>query len=400
MCIFAPTESATLPEDQRTRAGLLFSDNMNIYTKQTLSITDQIARLKAQGLVVNDEELAAKVLGEISYFRFAAYLRPMEANKQTHQFKAGSTFENAVALYEFDNALRQLLFSAIQRIEVALRSRIIQHFSMRHGAFWFMQMPLHDSEHRFLENLNTLDREVTRSKEDFVKEHFRNYDKPEFPPAWKTLELASFGTLSKLYYNFADKKVKKQVAHSFNLPQHEVLESWMRSLAALRNHCAHHARLWNRYLNATPQLNVRLRGLWITNHQVDSNKLYAILCCIAYWLDAMQRGDGFKDQLTQLLDDYPMVDTSAMGFPADWQEEPLWKGYPNDATPQEICEIKGHEYLYNHVTLPSKAICRRCHQKWIANYKGDLLQGDGVWKEVDSFDGETRSDEELIEKWH
>ena len=73
----------------------------------------------------------------------------MEADKQTHQFKPSSTFENAVALYEFDNELRQLLFSAIQRIEVALRSKIIQHFSMQHGAFWFMQMQLHDSEHRF-----------------------------------------------------------------------------------------------------------------------------------------------------------------------------------------------------------------------------------------------------------
>ena len=95
---------------------------MNIYTKQPLSIADQIARLKAQGLVINDEELAAKTLCEISYFRFAAYLRPMEADKHTHQFKPGSTFENAVALYEFDNVLRQLLFTAIQRIEVALRS--------------------------------------------------------------------------------------------------------------------------------------------------------------------------------------------------------------------------------------------------------------------------------------
>ena len=71
---------------------------MNIYTKQPLSITDQIAKLKAQGLVVNDEELATKVLGEISYFRFAAYLRPMEANKQTHQFKPGSTRECRCAL--------------------------------------------------------------------------------------------------------------------------------------------------------------------------------------------------------------------------------------------------------------------------------------------------------------
>ena len=322
---FAPTESATLPVEQRTRAGLLFSDDMNIYTKQPLSIDDQIARLKAQGLVINDEALAVKTLGEISYFRFAAYLRPMEADKQTHQFKPGSTFENAVALYEFDNALRQLLFTAIQRIEVALRSKIIQHFSMHHGAFWFMQMSLHDSEHRFLENLGSLDREVTRSKEDFIKEHFRNYDKPEFPPAWKTLELASFGTLSKLYYNFADKKVKKQVAREFNLPQHEVLESWMRSLAALRNHCAHHARLWNRYLNATPQMNAHMRGNWITNRQIDPNKLYAVLCCIVYWLDAMNRGDEFRSRFSQLLSDYPSVDTAAMGFPQGWQQEPLWQ---------------------------------------------------------------------------
>ena len=292
-----------------------FYDDMNIYTKQPLSIADQIARLKAQGLVINDEELATKILGEVSYFRFAAYLRPMEADKQTHQFKPGSTFENAVALYEFDNALRQLLFTAIQRIEVALRSKIIQHFSMRHGTFWFMQMPLHDSEHRFLENLGALDREVSRSKEDFIKEHFRNYDKPEFPPAWKTLELASFGTLSKLSYNFADKKVKKLVAREFNLPQHEVLESWIRSLSALRNHCAHHARLWNRYLNATPQMNAHMRGNWITNRQIDPNKLYAVLCCIVYWLDAMNRGEEFRSRFSQLLAEYPSVDTAAMGFP-------------------------------------------------------------------------------------
>ena len=95
--IFAPTESATLPVDQRTRAGLLFYDMMcNIYTKQPLSIDDQIAKLRQQGLIIANEDTARKVLGEVSYFRFAAYLRPMEADKKTHKFKPGSTFENAV----------------------------------------------------------------------------------------------------------------------------------------------------------------------------------------------------------------------------------------------------------------------------------------------------------------
>ena len=297
----------------------------NIYTKQPLSIADQIAKLKSLGLIVADQTQAEKTLSEISYFRFASYLRPMEANKQTHVFKPNSTFENAVALYEFDSKLRLLLFAAIQRIEVALRAKIIQHFSINHGAFWFMQMNLHKNEHQFLDNLNSLDREVQRSKEDFIKDHFNNYDKPEFPPAWKTLELASFGTLSKLYYNFADNKVKKRIARDFNLPHHEVLESWMRSLSALRNHCAHHARLWNRYFNATPQLNINLRGKWITNHQINANKLYGIICCIAYWLDSMGKGSEFKTTFIQLTNQFPSVDVTAMGFPQDWEKEPLWK---------------------------------------------------------------------------
>ena len=319
------TESATLPGEQRTRAGLLFYTTMNTYTKQPLSISDQIVLLKSRGLTFSDEKAAESFLGQVSYFRIAAYLRPMESDKQTHQFKTGATFENAIALYEFDNDLRQLLFAAIQRIEVALRSKIIHHFSMQHGAFWFTEMSLHESEHRFLENLTSLDREVVRSKEDFIKEHFSKYDKPEFPPAWKTLELASLGTLSKLYYNFADNNVKKKIAREFNLPQHEVLESWMRSLSALRNYCAHHSRLWNRMLTSPPQLSINLRGNWIANRQVDANKLYAVLCCIVYWLDSLQYGSDFKLKFKTILNKYSSIDTSAMGFPQGWDNEPLWR---------------------------------------------------------------------------
>ena len=56
---------------------------MNIYTKQPISIDDQIAKLRSLGLIIADEDRARKTLSEVSYFRFAAYLRPMEADKQT-----------------------------------------------------------------------------------------------------------------------------------------------------------------------------------------------------------------------------------------------------------------------------------------------------------------------------
>lgn len=49
-------------------------------------------------------------------------LRPMEADKTTHQFKPNSRFEDAVALYNFDIELRDLMFKAVQRLEIALRT--------------------------------------------------------------------------------------------------------------------------------------------------------------------------------------------------------------------------------------------------------------------------------------
>ena len=52
-----------------------------LYSKQPISIADQIVRLKSLGLIIADEAKAEKTLSEVSYFRFAAYLRPMEADK-------------------------------------------------------------------------------------------------------------------------------------------------------------------------------------------------------------------------------------------------------------------------------------------------------------------------------
>ena len=96
--------------------------------------------LKGRGLAINDEQQAERILGVISYFRLANYLRPMEADKETHQNKRNSTFENVVALYRFDVELREIVFRAISHIEIALRSKMIHHFSLKHGAFWFTDM--------------------------------------------------------------------------------------------------------------------------------------------------------------------------------------------------------------------------------------------------------------------
>ena len=68
---------------------------LRLNTKQALSISEQIELLKSRDLNTADSSKAAKLLGEVSYSRFAQYLRPMDTDKTTHQFKPNSRFEEA-----------------------------------------------------------------------------------------------------------------------------------------------------------------------------------------------------------------------------------------------------------------------------------------------------------------
>lgn len=85
-----------------------------------------MAMLKNRGLLFDDEQAAVECLKIISYFRLANYWKPMESDKVNHVFKPKSKFENVVTLYNFDKELRTLIFSAIQSIEIALRTKVIQ----------------------------------------------------------------------------------------------------------------------------------------------------------------------------------------------------------------------------------------------------------------------------------
>lgn len=295
------------------------------YTKRPLDYADILSLLKSRCLVIGDENKALECLKRVSYFRLANYFHPMEKDKVNHIFKPNSQFDNAIDLYNFDRDLRMLLFSAVQSLEIGLRTKMIHHISLKYGAFWFMDASLFQNQDIFQNCLKQVKQELLRTKEDFIIDHFAKYDSPDVPPVWKTLEITSFGTLSKLFCNLSDNVLKKAIAREFFLPQHKVFESWIKSAVALRNCLAHHSRVWNRVYPIKPQIPSRLRSTWITNTTLQANKLYPQLCCLQYIQNAMCPSNGFCGQLKSLLDQHPNIDVAAMGFPANWQNEPLWE---------------------------------------------------------------------------
>lgn len=296
-----------------------------IYPKNPLDYDEQIKMLKARGLIIADEQKAINSLRVISYFRLANYLRPMEYDKENHLYKPNSYFENAIDLYFFDKELRGVIFAAVQSIEIALRSKMIHHVSMRYGAFWFMDSSLFKDRNIHEQCLSSMRQELARSREDFITDHKEKYTEPDMPPVWKTLEVTSFGILSKLFCNLKDNSVKKKIAREFNLPQHLVLESWVKCAVNIRNCLAHHARVWNRNFPIMPQLNGSFRGDWIRNTHLSMVKLYPQLCYMQYMQARIHGDDDFKQKLKGLLNNHPNVDITAMGFIDGWENEPLWR---------------------------------------------------------------------------
>lgn len=295
------------------------------YTHQAITTERQIEILRERGLLINDVEKAVETLDTISYFRLAGYWRHFEVERNTHQFKVGSRFADIIDLYYFDKRLRALLFTAIQTIEVSVRTKIIKHFAHDFGAFWFMDEKYATNEARFESNLSVIRKEVSRSHDDFITEHFRKYSEPDLPPVWKTLEVVSIGTLSKLYSNFSDATAKHAVAREFGLNHHKFLRSWLECLAVIRNCCAHHSRLLNRVFPVKPQMPERMTKTWITDFSFREQTLYPQLCYIVYWLNSISPNNTFVSDFKQLLAEHPSVNTRLMGFPRNWEQEPLWK---------------------------------------------------------------------------
>jgi len=57
------------------------------------------------------------------------------------------------------------------------------------------------------------------------------------------------------------------------------------------------------------------------------------------------------------------------------------------------CKVFGHEWRYNFSTMPNKTICANCKIKAKFDLRG--LE----WNPIDTFEGEKRTDEELIAEW-
>lgn len=304
------------------------------YTKSALSYAAQIQQLKARHLDVDDDHKALHLLQNLSYYRLSGYWYPMIKDpKHRHQFKPDSNFSNAFKLYCFDRELKRLIMSDVEKVEIAVRAKMIYIMAMNHGAFWYTDKTLFANRSDHGKTIKIIEREYKRSDETFIINFKAKYNDP-LPPSWMVLEVVSFGTLVKLYDNLLTSPVKLKISDYFGIDE-ATFSSWINSFVYLRNLCAHHARLWNKKMNIAPLVPISANHVFLNNvmapHKIsgrpdflNNNKVYFLSSVLIYFLNTINPKHTFREKFHALLTKYPMIDVKAMGFVDGWQNEILW----------------------------------------------------------------------------
>ena len=216
--------------------------------KPAYSIQDQIALLQSRNMQFRNINDAPHFLSNISYYRLKGYWWEMQDDKVNHHFDPNSFFEDVIDLYNFDRHFRLIVFNAIERIEIALRTKLIYHLSLSYGAEWYLNPSIFQDPKRFTSFLCKINMDMSNSSEEFIVKHFDNHPN-EMPESWKALEVLTLGSLSKLYSNLKHQLPEKnKIANEFGLNNQKYLVSWLLTITVIRNIIAHHSRLWNRVI--------------------------------------------------------------------------------------------------------------------------------------------------------
>jgi len=297
-------------------------DERIIYTKESLTYEKQLELLRQRGMTISDDEKALSFLEYKSYYRLSGYWYTMLENKSEHTFQKNSEFDTAIEYYNFDKFLRKILLNEIEKIEIALKAKMTYFLCHKLGVNWQNEIQHFDEKYhsKFEKLRNDMLDNFRKSKDIFAIEYNRKYKNN--PPSWIEFETASFGSIS-LLFKYLDRKNKNMVANHFRLDG-EVMSSWIHFLVSVRNICAHHSRVWNRIFSIVP---IKLRNnypRWLETTDLSNKTVYYLLAVIHYFLSKIDPSTNIMSQVKNLVEHFPNVKFSSMGFPEGWENDYYW----------------------------------------------------------------------------
>lgn len=301
--------------------------------KRFSTIKQQIALLQTKKIIIENTTYAENMLQRIGYFPLIGGYKHLFRIPLTKDYKIGTTFEEIVALYEFDADLRELFFKYLLQIERHLRSLMSYYFSERYGENQDAYLDIHhfnDSPrtHRTVIRLiATLQHAVTSTEYDYINYYRKSYANI---PLWVLSNVLTFGNLSKMYQVFPQ-SLQSKVCRNISTVNQRQMGQFLSTLTKFRNVCAHGERLFTyKTVDAIADLPIhqKLKIPMNAEQYIYGKKdLFAVVIAFRYLLPSRDFR-SFKQKLSRLMNrtNKRIIHISEaellhqMGFPQNWND--------------------------------------------------------------------------------
>lgn len=302
--------------------------------KPFITYTAQVEKLtNEKHLIVTDTNFAITSLKNISYFGLIGGYKDPFIDVQTHKYINNTTFEDIVALYEFDEELRGLFFKYLCHIEIKLRSSISYYFCQKHGERQEEYLNPNNystspkSKRGVIKLIKILDNVANKNKDHKYLVYQRN--KYHNVPLWVILNALTFGQISKIF-EFLPQKMQGLICQDFgNIKKNDMIK-YLKVLTLYRNVCAHNERLFSHHTYSSIPDTLIHKKLNIPKHHskyiCGKNDLF---CVVITFRHLLPRADFlvFKKHLMHIFNQYKKKNSNLkldklyeyMEFPSNWK---------------------------------------------------------------------------------
>lgn len=285
--------------------------------KKPLTYNEQLDRLKAHGMVIENECTARDILSQTNYYRFIGYTLQWRKKPNESSYLPCTSFNRTYQIYLFDAALRDTFRKYIEIIEVYYRTQIAYIFSLVKCT----QPPYdqHYCESNFYNKrgYNEVMSTFGHDKKYYSDSPIMKHHKEKYGgrlPLWALVEMLSFSNLSKLYsaMYLSEKNAIAEAAGTGRA----TLENHLHCLSVLRNKCAHAARLYNTRLNPPAKFNTA----FLRKHpDVKNNTVFAYALILLKRLPKEKQKRAFVITLSSIIEKFiEDIDLSLIGFPESY----------------------------------------------------------------------------------
>ena len=307
--------------------------------KPFMTYEQQLTKLKEEKHILIPDEVKAKAkLQEIGYYSLVTGYKHIFRIPGQKIYKSGTSLDEIVSLYEFDENIRALFLRYLLHIEQHLRSLLSYYFTEKYGENQsaYLNPTNYNSIAKHQAGISRLISELTRLSQS-TQYPYIEYQRNTYNNVllWVLVNAMTFGSLSKMYI-FLTSDLQTKVSKNFLHVNEKQLRQYLTVLTKFRNVCAHNERLFSYRTKDTIPDTILHQKLCISKtgnaYILGKRDLFAMVIAFRYLLSPNEF-HTFKKSLTQCIDKLLKATNhiaedellNAMGFPLNWKKISTYK---------------------------------------------------------------------------